>query len=102
MSESLEEKIERLYKYVNEWAAPYQSRKLLGEIEDEMNAGHSTDSEHEVLLMQCIDKLLKMATPIFCQCGHQMISHVNFDSGLVTGCSGSDGKCNCTIFNMQK
>ncbi len=102
MSETLEEKIERLQKYVFEWAAPHQSRKILAEIQDEMNTGKSTDSEHEVFLIQCIEKLLKMATPVYCKCGHEIISHVNYDAGVVTGCSGFKGQCTCTSFQIQK
>jgi len=91
-----------LYKYIKEWAAPDHSRKLLAEINNELDNGVSIDGEHAKLLSLCIEKLLNMASPVYCKCGHEIQSHVNFDTKISYGCSGStpNGKCDCTIFRL--
>lgn len=105
MSETIEEKIKRLHKYIHEWAAPHHSHKLLDEIRTELEKGKTIDSEHAKLLTDCVDKLLKkVTTSVFCKCGHELQSHVNFQTGMQPGCQGKtpDNRlCACTIFRIQ-
>lgn len=102
MTETIEEKIKRLYKYIDKWAAPYHTHELINQILDELDKSPPLDKEHEKILLESMNKLLKRAysSPAYCKCGHEMIDHVKFQDEITSGCKGltSNKPCPCQGF----
>jgi len=103
MSETIEEKIKRLYKYIDEWAAPHHTHELIIQIRKELENKTILDNEHEKLLLDSMKKLLERtsSSPAYCECGHEMIAHVNFRNEMNSGCKGLTANkepCSCSGF----
>lgn len=104
MPETLEEKIQRLYKYVHEGADTHHSNDLALEIQTELDNGKTIDNEYAKIFLKCFQELLKKASePLYCKCDHEIGAHINFQAELMTGCSGisENHNCDCTAFRPR-